>query len=331
MKLMHRLLGLFAAGILAAGPAAAQEIKISHQFKAETDGRDRAARLFVKEVNKRDPSIKFRIYPGQSLGIKPVAQLDALQAGTLEMAVYPMSYAVGKIPEFSIFIMPGVINNLDQAMKLKGTKFHELVQKIAEDNGVHIVTWWWTPGGFATKSREITGPESVKGLSMRAADPTFEAMLKAAGASVTAMASTEIYPALQSGVLDGALTSAESFVSMRLYEQTKHATVGGEYNLWMLMQPLLMSKKAWDALTPAQKKAFQEAADISDEFFLKLQREATDKMAETFSKAGAKVRQMTKAEYDAWVELAKKTSWVEYQQKAPRGKELLQLAIDATK
>lgn len=331
MKLMHRLLGLFAAGVLAAGPAAAQEIKISHQFKAETDGRDRAARLFVKEVNKRDPSIKFRIYPGQSLGIKPVAQLDALQAGTLEMAVYPMSYAVGKIPEFSIFLMPGVINNLDQAMKLKGTKFHELVQKIAEDNGVHIVTWWWTPGGFATKSREITGPESVKGLSMRAADPTFEAMLKAAGASVTAMASTEIYPALQSGVLDGALTSAESFVSMRLYEQTKHATVGGEYNLWMLMQPLLMSKKAWDALTPAQKKAFQEAADISDEFFLKLQREATDKMAETFSKAGAKVRQMTKAEYDAWVELAKKTSWVEYQQKAPRGKELLQLAIDATK
>lgn len=328
---MHRLLGLFAAGVLAAGPAAAQEIKISHQFKAETDGRDRAARLFVKEVNKRDPSIKFRIYPGQSLGIKPVAQLDALQAGTLEMAVYPMSYAVGKIPEFSIFLMPGVINNLDQAMKLKGTKFHELVQKIAEDNGVHIVTWWWTPGGFATKSREITGPESVKGLSMRAADPTFEAMLKAAGASVTAMASTEIYPALQSGVLDGALTSAESFVSMRLYEQTKHATVGGEYNLWMLMQPLLMSKKAWDALTPAQKKAFQEAADISDEFFLKLQREATDKMAETFSKAGAKVRQMTKAEYDAWVELAKKTSWVEYQQKAPRGKELLQLAIDATK
>ena len=331
MKLMHRLLGLFAAGVLAAGPAAAQEIKISHQFKAETDGRDRAARLFVKEVNKRDPSIKFLIYPGQSLGIKPVAQLDALQAGTLEMAVYPMSYAVGKIPEFSIFLMPGVINNLDQAMKLKGTKFHELVQKIAEDNGVHIVTWWWTPGGFATKSREITGPESVKGLSMRAADPTFEAMLKAAGASVTAMASTEIYPALQSGVLDGALTSAESFVSMRLYEQTKHATVGGEYNLWMLMQPLLMSKKAWDALTPAQKKAFQEAADISDEFFLKLQREATDKMAETFSKAGAKVRQMTKAEYDAWVELAKKTSWVEYQQKAPRGKELLQLAIDATK
>ena len=60
--------------------ASAQEIKISHQFKANTDGRDKATRLFVEEVGKRDKSLKFRIYPGSSLNIKPVAQLDALRA-----------------------------------------------------------------------------------------------------------------------------------------------------------------------------------------------------------------------------------------------------------
>jgi TRAP-type C4-dicarboxylate transport system substrate-binding protein len=331
MNWMHRLSAVFAVFVLAAAPAVAQEIKISHQFKANTDGRDRATRLFVEEVNKRDPSLKFRIYPSQSLGIKPAAQLDAMQNGSLEMAVYPMSYGVGKIPEFSIFIMPGVINSLDQALKLKGSKFHAAMQKIAEDNGVHIVTWWWTPGGFATKAQAIGGPDSVKGQSLRAADPTFEAMLKEAGASVHNMASTEIYPALQSGVLTGALTSAESFVSMKLFEQTKHATVGGDYNLWMLMQPLLMSKAAWDKLSPAQKKAFEEAADISDKFFTDLQREATQKMAETFTKSGAQVRTMSQGEYDAWVALAKKTSWVEFQAKTPRGKELLDLAAEATR
>ena len=78
----------------------AQEIKISHQFKANADARDQATRVFVKEVNARDPNLKFRIYPAQSLGIKPIAQLDALQNGTLEMAVFPMSYAVGKAQEF---------------------------------------------------------------------------------------------------------------------------------------------------------------------------------------------------------------------------------------
>ncbi len=312
-------------GLFATPTRAQQDIKISHQWKQGADARDQATRVFTEEATKRDPSLKFRIYPGSSLNIKPIAQLDAMQAGTLEMAVYPLSYAVGKVPEFSITIMPGTITSLDHARRLKGTKFHQRLQEIAEENGIHIVTWWWTPGGFASKNAAVTGPESVKGLSMRAADPTFEAMLKAAGASVHNMPSTEIYPALQSGVLNATLTSAETFVSMRIYEQTKFATVGGDYTLWMLLQPLVISKQTWDKLTPSQKKAFEEAADKSDKFFDGTQIEATEKMRESFTKAGAQVRPLTKAEYDAWVDLAKKTAWVEFASTAKRGKELLEL------
>lgn len=323
MKKLKLLAGALALAILPAVPVAAQEIKISHQWKANVDGRDRATRVFVDEVRKKDPNIKFRIYPAQSLGIKPVAQFEALQNGTLEMAVFPMSYAVGKAQEFSITIMPGTISNLDHAMRMKGTPFHQKLQALAHKHGVHIVTWWWTPGGFASKDRPIGGPDTVTGLKMRAADPTFELMLKEAGSSVINMPSSEIYPALQSGVLNATLTSAETFVSMRLYEQTNNATVGGDYNLWMLLQPLVMSKQHWDKLTPAQQKIFEEAANKSDEFFLGLQREATDKMKEAYEKAGAKVRQMTKAEFDAWLALAKKTSWPDFAAKSPEAKELL--------
>lgn len=323
MKKLKLLAGALALAILPAVPVAAQEIKISHQWKANVDGRDRATRVFVDEVRKKDPNIKFRIYPAQSLGIKPVAQFEALQNGTLEMAVFPMSYAVGKAQEFSITIMPGTISNLDHAMRMKRTPFHQKLQALAHKHGVHIVTWWWTPGGFASKDRPIGGPDTVTGLKMRAADPTFELMLKEAGSSVINMPSSEIYPALQSGVLNATLTSAETFVSMRLYEQTNNATVGGDYNLWMLLQPLVMSKQHWDKLTPAQQKIFEEAANKSDEFFLGLQREATDKMKEAYEKAGAKVRQMTKEEFDAWLALAKKTSWPDFAAKSPEAKELL--------
>ncbi len=326
MKLLRTLALAAVAATLPFTAALAQEIRISHQWKANVDGRDRAARVFVDEVVKQDPGIKFRIYPAQSLGIKPVAQLDALQNGTLEMAVFPMSYAVGKAPEFSIIIMPGTVPTLDFAMKLKGTPFHKKLQELAHANGIHIVSWWWTPGGFAAKDRDITGPASVKGLKLRAADPTFEVMLNAAGASVVNMPSTEIYPSLQSGVLSGTLTSAETFVSMRLYEQTKHATVGG-YNLWMLMQPLVMSKQHWDKLTPKQQQIFEAAADKSDQFFLGLQREATDKMAAAYKKAGAKVSEMSKADFDAWIDLAKKTSYPEFESKSPLAKELLTLLL----
>jgi TRAP-type C4-dicarboxylate transport system substrate-binding protein len=320
---------LLAAMLLGSGGAAAlaQEIKISHQFKANTDGRDLATRVFVKEVEARDKNLKFRIYPGLSLGIKPVAQFDALQNGTLEMAVFPLSYAAGKAAEFSIIIMPGTVPTLEHAMKLKGTAFHKKLQDLAHAHGVHIVTWWWTPGAFATKSREITGPKSVNGLKMRAADPTFETMLRTAGASVTSMPSTEIYPSLQSGVLDGALTSAETFVSMRLYEQTKYATLPGRYSLWMLMQPLVMSKQHWDKLTPAQQKIFEEAANKSDEFFLGLQRDAVKDMEAAYKKAGAKLHEMTQAEYDEWVKLAKETSWKEFAAKSPTAKELLDALV----
>lgn len=310
--------------VVSLSAAHAQEIKISHQWKANVDGRDRATRLFVQEVNKQDAGIKFRIYPAQSLGIKPVAQLDALQNGTLEMAVFPMSYAVGKAPEFSIIIMPGTISSLDHAMRMKGTPFHKKLQELAHANGIHIVSWWWTPGGFATKDREVTGPASVDGLKIRAADPTFEFMLKGAGASVVSMPSTEIYPSLQSGVINATLTSAETFVSMRLYEQTKFATVGGN-DLWMLLQPLVMSKQHWDKLTPKQQQIFEQAAAKSDEFFSGLQKEATNKMADAYRKAGAKVREMSDGEYAEWVALAKKTSWPEFESKSPMAKELLGL------
>ncbi|MFM1859803.1 MAG: hypothetical protein RL133_1303 [Pseudomonadota bacterium] len=309
--------------------ASAMEIKISHQWKANVDGRDRAARLFVREVEKADPSFKFRIYPAQSLGIKPVAQLDAIQNGTLEMAIFPMSYAVGKAPEFSGVILPGTIPNLDFAMGLKKTGYYTKLQQLAEKNGFRIITWWWTPGGFATKSATVTGPDSVKGMKLRAADPTFESMLKAAGASVTAMPSSEIYSGLQSGVLTGALTSAETFVSMRLYEQTKFATVGGDSALWMLLQPLVMSKKAWDQLTPKQKKIFQDAADKADAMFLTIQREATDKMAEAYKKSGGQSNEMTKADFDAWVALAKKTAYPEYAAISPAAKGLMDELLKA--
>ncbi|MET0345278.1 MAG: TRAP transporter substrate-binding protein DctP [Casimicrobiaceae bacterium] len=327
MPSFRLLIGAAALAAFAAAPSSAQEIKISHQFKANADGRDLATRVFVEEATKRDPSLKFRIYPGSSLGIKPVAQLDALQNGTLEMAVFPMSYAVGKAQEYSVVILPGTVPTLEHAMKLRNTPFHSKLNELGDKHGIRIITWWWTPGAFAAKDREITGPASVQGLKMRAADPTFESMLKAAGSSVMNMPSTEIYPSLQSGVLNATLTSAETFVSMRLYEQTKYATVPKDYALWMLMQPLVMSKQHWDKLTPSQKKAIEEAAAKADEYFLKDQQQAVAGMEEAYKKAGGKVHVMTKAEFDQWIALAKTTAWPEFAAQSPQAKELLDLLL----
>lgn len=309
--------------------AAAQpvELRVSHQWQQGADARDRALRIFVDEAKKHAPDIRFRIHPKLSLNIKAPAQYDALQSGTLEMAIYPLVYATGKVPEFSITVLPGTIGSLDEAAKLKNSAFHKKLQEIANRNGVHILTWWWTPGGFASRQTPIRGPESVKGLSMRAADPVFETMLKKAGASVKIMPSSEIYAALQTGAVDALLTSTESLVSLQIYEQVKEVTVGGEYSIFMLLQPLLISKRSWDALTPAQKAAFQEAATVSEGFFDGTQRQSVDKVAETYKANGVNVRQMTRTEYDAWIDLAQKTAWPELESKSADAKDLLRLLL----
>ena len=308
-----------------ANAQAERQIRISHQWRQGTDARDKAARLFAAEAAKLAPDLKFRIYPNRSLISSPVAQYDAMLNGSLEMAVFPITYGVGKVPEFSIGIMPGTIRSIDQAMKLKGSPFHKRFQEVAMEGGIRILSWWWTPGGFASSERAITGPDSVAGLRIRAADPTFELMLKEAGASVVSMPSTEIYPAMQSGVLNATLTSAETFVSMRIYEQTKFATIGGPNTLWMLLQPLVISRKAWEALSPTQQQAMEKAADISDAWFAKEQQTAAADAEAAFTKAGTKVHHLTDAEYAAWVALAKKTAWQSFSKDTPHGGELLDL------
>jgi TRAP-type C4-dicarboxylate transport system substrate-binding protein len=112
---------------------------------------------------------------------------------------------------------------------------------------------------------------------------------------------------------------------MRIYEQTKFATVGGDYTLWWLLQPLVMSKASWDKLTPEQKKIFQEAADKSDQWFKTAQAEAVTNMENVYRKAGAQVKPLTKAEFEAWIELAKKTAWPEFAAKSADAKQLLDL------
>jgi TRAP-type C4-dicarboxylate transport system substrate-binding protein len=303
------------------GAAFAQELKISHQW-AEADGRDRAIRVFVQEAESRAKGLKFRIYPNSSLNIEPERLLEALQNNSLELAVFPLSYAVAKVPEFSLARLPGLVPNLEAAHALKGTEMHATLQSIAEANGVRIITWWWAPGGFFSKSREISNPKSVQGLKMRGAEPLFELMLKEAGASIASMPSTKLSAAMQSGALDAIGTTYEAFLSFRLYEQVKFATVGGP-TLFMGFTPMVMSLTAWNGLTPEQKAALEEAAEISDAYFEAAQRSVERQLVATLRKAGVAYRQMTKENYMAWLQLAQQTAWLEYTKINPRARELL--------
>lgn len=325
-----RLLALLCtvvALLVGAGASEARELKISHQWPEGTDARDRATRIFVKEVQARTPHLTFKIYPRLSLKIEAAKQFDALQSGDLDMSVYVPPYAVKKVPEFSLAVLPGLYPSLDAVRDLRGSKLLEHLQAIANKNGVHIVAWWWVPGGFVNTKREIAGPDTVKGLKLRGGDPLFDLMLEKAGALPVALTSDRLYAAMKSGEIDGTLTSYETFVSTKMYEHAKFFTAGSP-GIWMFLNTLMISKTVWDSLSEPERAAFDAAAQISEEFFTTAQQEAEQRFIETFTKAGAKERRFSRQDYLAWLRLAQETAWVRYLDISPDARTMLYDTIE---
>lgn len=289
----------------------AKEFTISHQWMPVVDARDRAARVFVQEVEARLPNIAFKIQSQPSLKIKAEEQFEALQSGKIALSIYPLPYAAKKVPEFSLAVLPGLFRSVEAARALKNSKVSDRLQDIADANGVHILAWWWVAGGFVTRNREITGPESVKGLRLRSGDTLFDLMLGKAGAIPVDLKSNELYAAMQQDKLDGALTSYETFVSERLYEHAKYFTAGSP-GIWMFANPLLIAKSVWDSLSEREREVFEAAAEISEIYFVATQKDAENRFIKAFTAAGAKFHRFSYDEYLAWVRFAQQTAWREF-------------------
>ena len=199
-------------------------------------------------------------------------------------------------------------------------------EKMAEDD-VMVLVHGYLAGGFAGKDKCLSSPSDVKGIQMRAAGKSFNQLLVGAGASIASMASSEIYNAMQTGVLDGANTSSSSFVSYRIYEQVKCYTPAAEQALWFMYQPLLMNKSTFDDLNDAQKQALREGAKKAEEFYLTEAKKQDADSVRVFREAGVQIKEMTKDEFQAWQNLAKETSYKQFVADYPEGQRFLDLSL----
>ena len=306
-------------------------LKVSHQFAAG-DVRDLMGRVFGDMVTKKtNGEIKFRYYPAKSL-FKPKEQWDAMRKGALDMSVFPLDYASGKVPQFSITLMPCSVSTIKEGLSWRNKPIGKKIEALMEKNGVKNLVWAWFDGGIGSKIRQIKVPADVKGTKMRAAGKKFEYMMREAGASITSMPSSETYHALSTGVLDTMLTSSASFVSYRLYEVLKYINVPRDYSIWYMSENLCISMKTWKRLTPAQQKIFIETAEwMHENWIYQNFKTLVDKLIEAYTKAGVNIHYMTEAEFNVWLEFAKKTAWKDYAENVKGGQEFLDLAIQAMK
>ncbi|GAB4186910.1 MAG: hypothetical protein OHK0024_27330 [Thalassobaculales bacterium] len=311
-----------------AGAAEALDLRISHQWMAGNDTRDGATREFARFVEARDPAIRFRVYPGRSLIANPVAQLDALQAGTLEMAVYPPAMAAARAPELAITAMPGTVTSLSQARRLRQGPFRRALQEVASAHGFRLLTWWWAPGAFIGRSRPLDGPESVRGLALRSMEPGFAALLAAAGAEVRRLPLAEVAAAFRAGALDGALMPVEAMLAFRLYEVAGHLTLAEDWAPSMQLLPLVIATPAWEALGAERQALFAAAADHADDWFHAAQEALLARAAAAFRSAGASVAAPAPDAREAWTDLARRRVWPDFAGSVPGGSQWLALTRD---
>jgi len=319
---------LVAACMLGAATASAQTVlRASHQFPGgQGDPRDEMVQIIAREVKAADVGLEIQVFPGASL-YKPNEQWGAVTRGQLDMTAFPLDYASGRVPQFSATLMPGLVRNYDHAERLNQSEFMADIKGLVEKSGAIVIADAWLAGGFASKDHCITGPETIKGQVIRAAGPAFEQMLAAAGASISSMPSSEIYTAMQTGVLDATNTSNDSFVSYRLYEQVKCLTAPGDNALWFMYEPVIMSKKVFEGLTQEQRDAIMAAAKKAEEYFVEESRKGEQRMIDTFTKAGVEVVSMSKDDFDAWMEVARTSSYQNFSEKVKGGDELLKKAL----
>ncbi|MFD1341235.1 TRAP transporter substrate-binding protein DctP [Litorisediminicola beolgyonensis] len=323
---MKRTLTALTVALAATVSAAdAAQLRLSHQW-SENDVRHKVAQMVADEIAAAGVDLELRIFPSQSL-FKAREQYTPLSRGQLDMTVLPLSYAGGQQPAYNLTLMPGLVKNHDHAARLVESPFMDALEERMAEDDVMVLVHGYLAGGFAGKEGCITAPEDVQGLQTRAAGKAFEQMLAGAGASIASMASSEIYNAMQTGVLDAANTSSSSFVSYRIYEQVACYTPPGEYALWFMYQPMLINKTTFEGLSEEQQQALLDASAKAQAFYLEEAKKEDGESRQVFADNGVEIDDMTEEEFNAWREIAAETSYKAFVEETEGGQELLDKAL----
>ncbi len=328
----HILKKTCAALALAAMPLASAwadnvVLKASHQFPGgKGDVRDEMVQMIARDVGAANVGLEIKVFPGSSL-VKAQEQWKAMLSGQIDMSAFPLDYASGFHPQFGATLMPGLVKSHAHARRINDSAFLKEIKGIIEQGGVKVLADAWLAGGFGGKNKCVKKPEDAAGEKFRSAGATFSQMWAGAGASIVSIPSNEVYNALQQGVATATDTSSGSFVSFRLYEQLKCLTAPGDNALWFMYEPVLISMKSWNKLNDAQKNALMAASKKAEDYFEAESKKLDDKLVETFKANKTEVVFLNEAEFDAWRGVAQKTSYKNFAEKVPGGKELLDKAL----
>ena len=219
--------------------------------------------------------IKVQEYPSSQLG-NELQQQSALQGGVQEMLVASTTSLAGIVKEFGLFDFPFLFSNAQQADAMVDGPLGKMLSGKLADKGV-VVLGFFDLGfrNVTNGKRPITKAEDLEGLKLRVIpNPVFLETFKTFKANPIPMPFAELYGALESKAVDGQENPYSVILSSKFYEVNKYVSAT---NHVYATNPVQISKRFWDKLSPVEQKLLQDAAIEAQNYQRAVSREAAGK------------------------------------------------------
>lgn len=327
-KLTRRLLlsAAFAGATLASVATASAEmvIKFSHVVSPTNHPKGVAAQMFADCANERlAGKVEVEVYPNSQL-YNDDKVLEALLLGDVHFAAPSLSKFERFTKKFRIFDLPFLFEDLEAVDRFQKSEAGQKLLHAMDDKGILGLAYWHNGMKQLSANRPLLLPEDAKGLKFRIQQSdVLAAQFEALGAVPQKMAFSEVYGALQQGVVDGQENTWTNIYTKKFYEVQDGIT---ETNHGLIDYLVITSRSWWEGLPEDIRSGLQacldEATRAEHEMANRLNEESKRKILE----AGVEIRQLTPEQRQAWVE-AMKPVWEKFEDDI--GEDLIQAALAA--
>ena len=296
MKLRTVMMFVLALGVSGLAQAAGEiTIKFSHVVAPDTP-KGRAAEKFKQLAEQMTQGkVKVEIYPNSQL-YKDREEIEALQSGAVQMLAPSMAkFGPMGAREFEVFDLPFLFPNQEVLHRvMDGDVGRNLFAKL-DTKGVTGLAFWDNGFKQMSSNKPMHLPSDLKGLKMRIqSSKVLDAQMKALGANPQVMAFSEVYTALQQGVVDGTENPVSNFYTQKMNEVQKHMTMS---NHGYLGYAVIVNKAFWAGLSADVRNALTQAMNEATAYERdSAQRDNDDALAKVIAAKTTTVYELTPSE-----------------------------------
>jgi len=259
-------------------------IKFSHVVAVDTP-KGKGAEYFKKLAEERTKGrVKVEVYPNSSL-FKDGEEMEALQLGSVQMLAPSVAkFGPLGVREFEVFDLPYIFDSFAELHKVTEGQVGKMLFQKLESKGITGLAFW--DNGFKdfSANKPLRVPADYKGLKMRIqSSKVLGDQIKALGAIPQVMAFSEVYQALQTGVVDGTENPPSNFYTQKMHEVQKYLTLS-EHGV--IEYAVIVNKKFWDGLPADIRSTLEGAMKDATKYANDIAKKENDDALEAVKKSG---------------------------------------------